>query len=35
LKEDGSWTPEIRRSLQQGMDVFRKEFPDLFKKLRK
>jgi hypothetical protein len=35
LKEDGSWTPEVRRSLQQGLDNFKKEFPELFKKLIK
>jgi hypothetical protein len=35
LKEDGSWSPEVRRSLLQGLDSFRKEFPELFKKLVK
>lgn len=35
LKADGSWTPEVRRSLMQGLDNFRKEFPDLFKKVSK
>jgi hypothetical protein len=33
LKEDGSWTPEVRQSLQQGLDNFRREFPDLFRKI--
>jgi len=35
LKKDGSWTPEVRRSLQQGLDNFRKEYPDLFRKVVK
>lgn len=35
LKSDGSWTPEVRRSLMQGLDNFKKEFPDLFKKVTK
>ncbi len=35
LKEDGSWTPEVRRSLMHGLDNFKKEFPILFKKVKK
>jgi hypothetical protein len=33
LKKDGSWTPEVSRSLQQGLDNFKREFPDLFRKI--
>jgi hypothetical protein len=33
LKRDGLWTPRVRRSLQQGLDNFRREFPDLFKRI--
>ena len=35
LKTDGSWTPEVRKSLMQGLGDFRKEFPELFKKVMK
>ena len=35
LKSEGCWTPEVRRSLMQGLDNFKKEFPDLFKKVMK
>jgi hypothetical protein len=33
LKENGSWTPQIRQSLMKGLDNFKKEFPDLFRKV--
>jgi hypothetical protein len=33
LKKDGLWTPEIRESLMKGLDDFKVEFPDLFKKI--
>ena len=35
LKADGFWTPEVRRSLIQGLDNFKREFPDLFRKVTK
>ena len=35
LKSDGSWTPEVRKSLMQGLEDFKKEFPELFKKVKK
>ena len=35
LKSDNSWTPEVRQSLIKGLDNFKSEFPDLFKKVMK
>lgn len=35
LKENGSWTPEIRQSLLKGLENFKKEYPELFKKVKK
>lgn len=35
LKEDGSWTPDVRQSVLQGLDNFRNEFPQLFEKVKK
>lgn len=32
LKKDGSWTPQVRQSLMRGLDNFKREFPDLFRK---
>jgi hypothetical protein len=33
LKKDGLWTPEVRESLMKGLDDFKVEFPELFKKI--
>ncbi|MDR1232923.1 MAG: hypothetical protein LBJ75_01525, partial [Puniceicoccales bacterium] len=33
LKKDGLWTPEVRKSFMKGLDDFKVEFPDLFKKI--
>lgn len=33
LKEDGSWTPQVRQGLMRGLDNFKREFPDLFRKV--
>jgi len=35
LKDNKSWTPEVRENLMNGLDGFKKEFPDLFKKVMK
>ena len=35
LKDNNSWTPEVRQSLMKGLDDFKKEFPDLFKRVIK
>ena len=35
LKSDGSWTPEVRRSLMNGLNNFKNEFPKLFEKVMK
>ncbi|MDR1457277.1 MAG: hypothetical protein LBI47_00255 [Puniceicoccales bacterium] len=35
LKKDDLWTPEVRESLMKGLDDFKVEFPELFKKIVK
>ena len=35
FKSDGSWTPEVRRSLMNGLNNFKNEFPKLFEKVMK
>ena len=35
LKDNNSWTSEVRQSLMKGLDNFKREFPDLFRKVMK
>jgi len=35
LKEDGSWTPEVRSSILRGLGNFKEEYPQLFEKVKK
>jgi len=35
LKEDGSWTPEVRQSVLKGLSDFKNEKPQLFEKVKK
>jgi hypothetical protein len=35
LKRNGLWTPEVRESFKKGLDNFKTEFPDLFRRITK